>query len=33
LSAVQVNGRWEYMNLDEDKLLDQRLLQKELAAR
>jgi len=28
-----VNGRWEYMNLDEDKLLDQRLLQKELAAR
>jgi len=28
-----VNGHWEYMNLDEDKLLDQRLLQKEVAAR
>ena len=25
----KVNGRWEYMNLDEDKLLDGLLLQKE----
>jgi hypothetical protein len=25
----KVNGQWEYMNLDEDKLLDELLLQKE----
>ena len=25
----QVNEHWEYMNLDEDKLLDERLLQRE----
>lgn len=29
----KVNGYWEYMNLDEDKLLDERLLQKEAPAR
>ena len=25
----KVNGQWEYMNLDEDKLLDEKLLQQE----